>query len=216
MLSCTNSKQAVEFIVSKNSFSSYISQLETCFPVQCIDSSAIYIWRIGSIEWASSASVLVLKENVGKHNFYSPASMNYLVLNKDEIDTPSSFATPLLVCYNLPFGNEVFEFDLSVLKLQKIDYLLNNKGEGHCANQYFIKKFNDDRMLLVNGDASLERVVAGLFSQVSPQEHFQSLSLNVDCQHLDSIADNLFFKGKIDSLASNYFLPYSPPIRFDR
>ena len=183
-----------------------INLYESLIPGKIKDGS-LFIWRVGSIEWSTDASVLVFpeKDKLNHGNCY------YIQFNFDPKFSKEN--EEIMRIYHLSIQTDIGGFRESDLNFRPLDYVIHN-GEGYCSNQYFIKKAGNDSMSLINSNAILSKKTMAIFKQISAQEHFQSLSLLQNCTELRDFADSIMFnKGNVAS-NGNYLLPYTDPVRY--
>lgn len=206
--SCTNQPVSKE---KKRTSSSFLLQdvrtYESMIP-ETLKAGSLMIWRTGSIQWSAEASVLIFP----KKNPLPKGTCYYIEFNFLPSYTKSN--GEILKISNLNIKADLKAFYKHKIKAQVVEYVIR-KGEGYCANQYFIKESGSDSMYLINSDSALSKETITLFRQISPQEHFQTYSLYPNCkQYRDSSSlEQLFTKGK-NKEGVEYKLPFVPPIRY--
>lgn len=186
-----------------------IRSYESMIP-ETLKTGSLMIWRTGSIQWSAEASVLIFpkKKPLPKGTCY------YIEFNFFPLYTKSN--GEILKIAGLDIKADLKTFYKHHLKAQAVNYIIH-KGEGYCANQYFIKEAGSDFMYLINSDSILSKETIALFRQISPKEHFQTYSLYPNCeQYQDSSSlEQLFTEGK-NKENIQYKLPFVPPIRYGR
>lgn len=195
----------------KKSDSSFLLQeirlYESMIP-ETLKAQSLMIWRTGSIQWSSEASVLIFP----KKNPLPKGTCYYIEFNYFPFYTKSN--GEILKMHGLNIEANLNDFYNHKIKAQAVDYVIH-KGEGYCANQYFIKESGGDFMYLINPDSLLSKETIFLFRQISPQEHFQTYSLYPNCeQYKDSSAlQQLYTEGK-NGESIEYKLPFVAPVRY--
>lgn len=206
--SCTNHPVSKE---RKKTDSSFLLQdvrtYESMIP-ETLKSGSLMIWRTGSIQWSPEASVLIFP----KKNPLPKGTCYYIEFYFWPPYTKSN--EEILKISSLNIKTDLKAFYKHQIKAQAVRYVIH-KGEGYCANQYFIKEPGSDFMYLINSDSVLSKETITIFRQISPQEHFQTYSLYPNCeQYKDSSSlRQLFTEGKNEEVIE-YKLPFVPPVRY--
>lgn len=203
--SCTKLKESETGKMTK----SYFSVSEENLP-NFLDSSYILIYRIGSIEWSPYSTVLAIKLDNKTHK----SNVAFLFQFNFSIEEKKSFIykTNYMKSYKINLKNVNIK-DVERFKLNINDSLLktyNFNGEGKCSNIYVIRKIgkSDCFILDKNSNERDKQWIKEIFRQISPQEHFQSFSLEKNCNQLDSLAYVLLKTGYIDAKYS-YQIDYN-------
>lgn len=183
----------------KSKMSNSFLEIEALFPNSIQNKDYLFFWREGSIEWSENTSVLAIPLNPeNKKSVYITINGNreFLELSKPIIIKSYWIELEHFEGLKMLFKNHSsrsFESQKNNLNL--------NHGEGRCANNYRVKYFEEDDLVLVNNRSSKDLIeaVKHYFKQVSAQEHFQLFSLENDCEKYDSLANVLLKMGELES-----------------
>lgn len=200
-----SSEQQEQKTVSSSILQEELHEYESMIP-ESIKKESLMIWRTGSIQWSSDATVLVFPK---KHPLRN-GNCFYIQFNYGPFYARSGEA--IMKIYSLDIKTNLNAFYKPGVKPQAVDYVVH-KGEGYCANQYFIKAVASDSMYLINTDSILAKKTIHLFRQISAQEHFQTYALSPACFQNNKISaeqEQLYTEGK-NKEAVSYQLPYVKP-----
>lgn len=195
LIGCTTKKYSKDVKVD-----SFFSTSEDYLP-NFLDTSYTLIYRIGSIEWSPYITVLALKSNkeASKTTTAFLWQFNFSIEGK----TPFIYENKYMNSYRINLENDnvkiVENFNLDIN-----DSILNNyafDGEGRCNNIYVVRKLGKSNCLIIdkNSNEQTKKVIKDVFGRISAQEHFQSFSLDKNCEQFDSLAYLLLKTGTIDS-----------------
>lgn len=192
---CTKSKESNKDIKTE----SFFSVSERYLP-NFLDSSYTLIYRIGSIEWSPYITVLAIKSV--KETTKSNGSFLYQFNFSIEGNKSFMYESNYMNSYKINLKKDNIE-DVERLKFSINDSILNTynfNGEGKCSNIYVVRKIGKSDCFIIdkNSNELDKELIKEIFRQISPQEHFQSFSLEKNCNQLDSLAYLLLKTGYID------------------
>jgi len=178
----------------------------------------ICINREGSIEWSSMESMLIVNKDILHSESSELFDAHYITVNHSQ-DKLIKQLQPSVTIHRIKLNGFKNSIDLNAYskicrgcigEVYEMGY-----GEGHCANFYTIRTMNSDSIIYISRSSNeeIKEMVKNIFSKISPQEDFQSLSLSTDCKSMDSIAHDLMFNKNIDE--SRYLLPYAAPVKYN-
>ncbi len=197
LFACSENKEMKER--EQSSFEKKLLKYEEFIPTAFLSHKNLFLWRIGSIQWSSDATLFILLYDSVSNSY---KNCLYLQFN-EEIENSDIKVTMHQFSIN--------RSNINLLNHEKttIDYRIH-EGEGYCSNQYFFKSPQSDFMILVNGNKKLINQVLPFVKCISQKEHFQSYSLVENCCSNDSVSAMILNKND-----NNYILPFDKPIKFN-
>lgn len=207
--SCYNDSTKKENKNDNFQLKEFVSEINANLPKQIDESDYWMIYRIGSIEFCTEASVLCIPKNdVNKKDI----KCSYFVMNfNSEVLNSSKGITPLSIQFEIVLSNQQKEkIDINNLKsLKKSEYndyhnskSRRAKGEWHCGNEYLINPISNENIIILdkNSKDAEKEYFLNLYKQVSPSEYYQSLSLESECKDQQELIPWLMSKDADDSL----------------
>lgn len=182
--------------------SSFFSLSDQHLP-RFVDSNYVLIYRIGSIEWSPYTTVFAVNLNDGNvKNTKNISAFLWQYNFLSEGDKEIMFEENYLTSYKFKIQlNDLAYFNS--LQGNKNDSILNSykfNGEGRCDNIYVVRRIGQSNCYIINSESKKEdrEFIKEIFAKISPQEHFQTFSLDQNCAEMDSLAFSLLKNGKID------------------
>jgi hypothetical protein len=159
----------------------------------------IFVYRSGSIEYASDYSLLCIPK---KELFNKKINCFYLMLNNiDDIKYMGrnfNEGEPKAIIYNFDLINNK-KMKLSKLnklkkeKLRNYRMKISRKGEGHRNNFYYISCDENNFVYVLDFTSSLNEKLyfQSLFQQISSSEYLQAFSMNKVCDEKNYLIQKL-------------------------